>query len=226
MIVIIPDIHNRINCAETILNRHKDADQIIFTGDYFDSKGSASDDTQNTIDWLLDSIKHKNRVHLLGNHDIHYFLDNPAYICSGYNELRKMLIQASGLPQMLNKFKLFTHFKDNKHTYLISHAGVDKSFMSKNNPLENLEETCNKALYQGGTHNILCAGMFRGGHLPVGGITWHDCEESEPDDRFFHIFGHTKNYTVRYGKNWICLDTGSRHYAIYDKGEITIKTVL
>lgn len=226
MIVIIPDIHNRINCVETILNRHKDADQIIFTGDYFDSKGSTINDTINTINWLLDSLTHGNRVHLLGNHDIHYFLDNPKYICSGYDLLRKMEIQASGLTGMLNKFRLFTHFADDRHTYLVSHAGVDASFMTKDKPLENLEETCNKALYAGGIHNILMAGFSRKGNLPVGGITWRDCEESEPDDRFFHIFGHTKDDHVRFGRNWICLDTGSRHYAIYDKGVLSVRNTL
>jgi len=82
-IMIIPDIHTKFGIAETIIER-ENPDNVVFLGDYFDSFDDSLEVTEQTALWLKDSLEKKNRIHLLGNHDLSYLYPD-THPCSGYS---------------------------------------------------------------------------------------------------------------------------------------------
>jgi len=70
-LLVIPDIHNRVEWAETLLAAHPGWD-CVFLGDYFDSFGDGPAQAEQTAKWLRWSIEQPGRTHLMGNHDLPY----------------------------------------------------------------------------------------------------------------------------------------------------------
>ena len=75
-LVIIPDLHNKCDLAEKIIRR-ENPDKVVFLRDYFDDFYDTVEDADNTSKWLLGSLRHQDRVHLIGNHDLSYMTENP-----------------------------------------------------------------------------------------------------------------------------------------------------
>lgn len=85
-IIAIGDTHGR-TIWQQIVEKEKDADKIVFIGDYFDSHDNISGDIQiqnfeNLLQFKRDNPKQV--ILLFGNHDYHYIVDE-AY--SGYNRI-------------------------------------------------------------------------------------------------------------------------------------------
>ena len=78
--MIIPDVHLRYFRAEVFI-REENPDKIVFLGDYFDNFWETIEDIEKTASWLSRSLKRKNRIHLLGNHDLPYMspINGPGY---------------------------------------------------------------------------------------------------------------------------------------------------
>lgn len=229
--MILSDIHNKHDIAEEIISR-ENPDKIIFLGDYFDDFDDTTNDAENTSQWLAKSLQQKNRIHLIGNHDLNYMTYNPKFKCTGYDILKHETINNNKIPW--NKLKLYHQIDD----WLFTHAGLSNTFyiqqktksdslqtilIRSKNDLDNLD---NLNYY----HHFLQIGMIRGGTNFVGGIVWCDYSEFVDIPGLRQMFGHTRGDTVRHKKSidseHYCIDTSLRHYAIYHNGTMTIKSNL
>jgi metallophosphoesterase superfamily enzyme len=91
-ILILPDIHNRWELAEKTINEIKPS-KTIFLGDYFDDFNDTPQDISETAEWFKHSVHQENRIHLVGNHDTHYwFTTNKFLRCSGYEQYKSITI--------------------------------------------------------------------------------------------------------------------------------------
>ena len=250
--LIIPDIHFRIEIVNKILNKEKDADLVIFLGDYFDNFKEIEKETIDTITFLKENLTNPRFVFLLGNHDISYFYSPNRFCqCSGYTEFKNSLIRDILKPQdpkVLSSFHFFAYFKDVlKNKWLLSHAGYSPFWgnISSNklvNFLQEEEKEAKKELSKNNNHWFIEAGYSRGGGAVVGGLTWLDWDwEFKEIPRLNQIVGHTPHNTPQYkiikgtphktkqnvflGSSYnLNLDTHSRHYAVfYDGKDLEIK---
>ena len=143
--LILADIHNEWNKAEKII-AHESPDKIVFLGDYFDDFGDDNAIAAKTAEWLLASLKQKNRIHIMGNHDTNYAFPHRSYKCSGYHISKDYAINDVLKESDWRKLPLYTWVG----SWLCSHAGVHPHFYikySNGEPFKDwLETTCNEAL--------------------------------------------------------------------------------
>ena len=137
-ILIIPDIHNHFNQAETIIKKEKDSDLIIFLGDYFDDFNDTEHDIHEAAKWLHYSINQKNRIHLWGNHDS-YGYNNKLLICSGFQSWKYYVIKSYVTKEDWQKAHYFIILPGN---WLLTHAGLHPSW------LPNLEVKTNEEIFE------------------------------------------------------------------------------
>jgi len=215
VLLIIPDIHNKIDRAETII-KNAGADKVIFLGDYFDDFGDSHIDARKTAKWLKESLNKENRIHLWGNHDVCYaFPNNPYTRCTGFTESKNKAVQEELTEKEWSKLKFF-HFEQG---FLFTHAGLHSSYFPENN--EDIDVFLNKEsdyafrlLKKNKSHYFFRAGYSRGGQIPFGGIIWCDfLREFIPNDNAKQIFGHTPQRIPTLKGNSLCIDTHLMHYA-------------
>src|SRR3989304_634903 len=119
--LIIPDIHDKFTIAEAVINLEQ-PDSTVFLGDYFDSYFDILEEalyrTDQTASWLENSLKQKNRIHLIGNHDMNYITDKPELQRGGYAKFRHDVIKRHNIDW--KKLKLY-YWLDEK--WLCTHAG-------------------------------------------------------------------------------------------------------
>jgi hypothetical protein len=141
-IIAVGDVHGRQLWKE-IVKKEKEANKIVFIGDYFDTHYDISVDQQISNFKEIIEFKKNNMdqvILLLGNHDVHY-LNDVTEQWSGYRAFRAQEINDvlqpafnDGLLQIC-----YTHDK-----YVFTHAGVTKTWCLKNNIRTNhLEEDIN-----------------------------------------------------------------------------------
>ncbi|HSK14055.1 MAG TPA: metallophosphoesterase [Phnomibacter sp.] len=140
--IILGDIHGR-KLWESIVSGHPD-DDIIFIGDYFDSKENISAWEQIfNFKKILDlKTSDPNRITLLlGNHDFHYLpFANEAY--GGYQERWADDIQEALRPALENQIMKIAKTVGN---YLVSHAGFTRTWclsrgISEKDPVRQVNE--------------------------------------------------------------------------------------
>ncbi len=236
--LIISDLHLNWRMADKII-KHESPDKIVFLGDYFDDFYDTPHDNLTMANWLKNSLDQPNRVHIMGNHDIHYAIANKSYKCSGYHSEKDFLINSVIKLDDWKKMPLFVWI-DN---WLCSHAGVHLNLFKLNKGKEDfktwLENECYAALkiaFIGGPPEpILQAGYSRGGGSPVGGIIWCDQREFRSIPGVNQIFGHTPLEKPRwmnsgisnmdkYSQN-LCLDVShSQYYAIHNSDTNVVTT--
>ncbi len=236
-VLIIPDIHERFAVAESIIDLEK-PDLTIFLGDYFDSYFDVLEEalyrTDQTAAWLKNSLEQKNRIHLIGNHDMNYMTDNPQLQHGGYARFRHDIIKKYNIDW--KKLKLY-HWLNKK--WLCTHAGLSYDFYTMITEASTVSdimefseqdlENINDPYYKFKFFNV---GKTRGGTEKCGGILWCDYDkEFEPIPELNQIFGHTPLDEPDYMINpeidaeWICLDTHLKHYALYQDNKMKIKVV-
>ncbi len=217
--IIISDLHNRVSWIEEFLYSFPyPYDNVVFLGDYFDDYNDTPDDVLIASNWLKQSIKKPNRIHLIGTHDLWYrFPFNPFIQATGNTPYKENVINNILTPSDWDKLKLF-HYEQN---YLITHAGIHIDlitgyvFKNKNifstNDLDNLNnhnlnaqliidkivktatEQALKDVSIGYENSWLSAGFSRGGMQKIGGIIWLDWnDEFEPISNINQIVGHTE----------------------------------
>ena len=218
--LIIPDIHLRWQEAEDIIASVKH-DEVIFLGDYFDDFGDNPEMVESTCDWFVASVKKPNRIHLFGNHDVHYAFPYRTFKCSGYEQWKDFIIGDNVPRDIWDKVKWY-HVLDN--TWLLTHAGLHKSHVPTHlrgltakrdeffGELTKFLDVELKAGFRKAANNesswILNAGRSRGGLFNVGGITWCDYNaEFHPLTGLNQIFGHTPQ---RERARWCVLDEQSK----------------
>ncbi len=219
-VLVIPDIHTNFVWAESIIMKHN-PDNIIFLGDYFDKFYETLEDTHNTAYWLQESLKKKNRIHLIGNHDLNYMTENLSLKCGGYTKDKYNIVKQYDIEW--GKMQLYCWCKK----WLCTHAGLSMNFLKSNNlenkPLEDILQMATdslKTIDDCGDDNIfLQAGEMRGSiENEYGGIVWCDYNEFADLPNLKQIFGHTPAKEVRRKQNHICMDTQGKNYALYDVG--------
>lgn len=234
VILIIPDLHNQYAVAEHIIEKEK-PDQIIFLGDYFDSYYDSYEDASHTSAWLANSLRKTDRIHLIGNHDLSYMTDNPKLKCTGYTSQKHEVIKKYKINW--KKLQLY-HWIDDQ--WLCTHAGLSNLFYEEmtsastpSNVMEFSDQDLEKIDDVNYNHKFFQVGRARNGLAKVGGILWCDYnEEFQPIPDLKQIFGHTplpspSHLTFKsIGSENICLDTGLRNYAIYEKGKMIIRSVI
>lgn len=208
--LVIPDIHQHIRWADTILSNHvHEVDQVVFLGDYFDPKVEQAASVEETAVYLsnLESRLDVPATFLVGNHDLPYLFDlqqpggpsgslrNP-YSNGAYNPEWSFLLKRELSPQFLAKLKPFTVFNG----WILSHAGIHPSYFPEGQPisksdLSELHSELSQVLAKlpspkNGT--LANVGSARGGADPVGGITWLDWHAEFTDiPDWPQIVGHT-----------------------------------
>lgn len=130
--IYIGDIHGR-DVWKQIVEKHDDADNIVFIGDYFDSFDISPVEQLHNIGQIVEFKKDKDfpgktKVNLLiGNHDHHYWPGVGRSGTSGY--------------QAVHSFQFEQFFNINKHHFkmaalvgnvLCTHAGVSPIFLEDN----------------------------------------------------------------------------------------------
>lgn len=199
--IAIGDVHGK-DTWKQIIDWHKDADKIIFLGDYCDPYHYVSND--GLINNLLDIIQFKKDnidkvVLLIGNHDAHYIWE--IMPCSRYNPH----IRASLNKIFTDNLSLFTmaHQIDN---HLFTHAGVSSDWLKPNLTYlkdNGLKDDCSNI---GEIINILnqtdegrdivhLVGYLRGGDdQDIGGPTWADIDETRDSylPNIHQYVGHSK----------------------------------
>lgn len=230
-IVIIPDIHNKYDIAESIIDRER-PDRTIFLGDYFDSMDDDAEVADRTAGWLAGSLERSDRTHLIGNHDLHYMADNREYLCSGYSAEKKTAIDRHNIDWTRLRMYCWIH-----EDWLCTHAGLSNRLFvqqrrtaSETVPefLRRLEEDLVMVDYEDEPHPFFQVGLLRGGTDGVGGIFWCDYDEFVDILGTKQIFGHTRGHSVRHraadGAEHYCIDTVLRNYAIYEDQQMFIKS--
>lgn len=215
--IIIPDIHNNVLIANTILDRYPN-DPVVFLGDYFDDFHDTKWMAQEVAAWVKPQLNDQRKTWLFGNHDLPYaYPQVNGLMCSGFS-----WDKCGAINQVLdeNDWKMFkfSHFVEG---WVLTHAGISSKLTLPE------DEEITRSLRRGDLHPILNAGKGRGGWARCGGITWCDFNrEFKPNPLYpKQIFGHTQGHEPRsVGDNW-CIDTKLRHYGIIEDGEFRIENV-
>lgn len=137
--IIMGDTHGR-DSWRVVIRDNPDADEVVFLGDYFDSRdrhssGGLEVDNFNNIIGLVEREPHKRFVFLLGNHDYHYLSDaNEKY--SGFQRGYQYAISNALYKQMSRLQMAYS-----SQGFLFTHAGVTKMWCKQNMiPYSNAED--------------------------------------------------------------------------------------
>ena len=242
--VVIPDIHNKWPRAEEII-ADESPDRIIFLGDYFDDFEDTTEDAEATAAWLAKSLADRSRVHLAGNHDVHYMSDLPELRCSGHSAAKRAAIAGRGVDwSRLEPCCWLGQAGDGAESaWLCTHAGLSAPFLESVRPgpataasaavaLGAARADLDRARDPDHPHPFLQAGSARGGLAETGGIVWCDYRlEFRDVPGLRQIFGHTPAGTVRHGLaagggggEHYCIDTALGHYIAYKDGAVTVRS--
>ena len=235
--VIIPDIHNKFSKAEDIICK-ENPDKVVFLGDYFDDFRDDVYAAKKTAEWLVWSLGHQNRTHLIGNHDLQYMSNDQRCRCTGY---------ASDKHDAIKKYKIdwsklcLYLWVGGNNVWLCTHAGLSNTFfvyMCRDSGMCKIQDVLeqskkdfvhidNKQVHK----PFFQVGEARGGLKgEVGGVIWCDYNYEFVDiPSIKQIFGHTRDSTVRHnitkeGAEHYCIDTVLRNYAVYQDDKLIIKT--
>ena len=238
MLLIIPDIHDKVDVFNQILVKYNHIPQKISLGDWFDSfEYTAANYVEDTAKACADFIADPNHKMVWGNHDIQYAFPKCLPLgCSGWASWKQEPIDKWMKPNW-SKVKLHQWLEFPNKNWLLSHAGFHPSFA---NPFigmtkEWVEKLTDEALaavrYENRITPILEVGSRRGGSArAIGGCTWLDWRDFKPVEGLNQVVGHT----IYGGKRVLlltapnsenhCIDTQLRHVAILDdEGSLTIE---
>ena len=209
-IIALGDTHGRALWKE-IVAKEKDADKIVFIGDYFDTHYDITVDQQ--IENFKEILEFKKNnmdqvVLLLGNHDYHY-LKGVYESYSGYQAFRALDINEvlqpaidSGLIKVC-----FVHEK-----YVFTHAGVTKTWALVNKiKINNLEEDINRLLIEDITSFKFTMGYnySQTGNDVTQSPIWVRIPSLFEDhlDDVKYVIGHTTQETITITNGIIAIDT-------------------
>lgn len=235
--LILPDIHHDWEVAEEIIANVKH-DEVLFLGDYFDDFDDTPEMVKATCKWLCGSVSKSNRIHLFGNHDVHYAFSYRNMKCAGYTQWKDFIIQDLVSRDVWNKLEWY-YILDN--TWFVSHAGlhelnlpeeIRKLHEDRPQFLKAIGEYLNESIYTAlrcAANNqpfwIFNAGRARGGGQRVGGIVWCDYErEFHPIKGLNQILGHTPQ-SLGFPK-WCLMNDGKITFPSFDSHIPSQETIL
>lgn len=207
--LVIPDIHMRIADADAALaalaGRY---DDVVLLGDYFDRPPSlrgvpvSRAEADAVVDWLRRSLERPNLVHLVGNHDLYYFVPRPEAWCSGTTPEMRAAIEQGIEPDCLQQFRAAVVVGP----WLVSHAGFAQKHV-RGRSARTLAAMANSALVAAPDTStafspLLGCGIMRGGSLDRSGVTWCDWDyELWPSVGIHQVVGHTYAQGLVRGKS-------------------------
>lgn len=217
-ILVISDLHNRIYFVEELIDFVK-PDFTVFLGDYFDSKKNDSLElTEKTSLWLKQSIKNKNRWHLIGNHDAHYFFPKNSEIrIKGFSKEKLKLIHSIlTVDEIDNCFNL-VYFAG---AWTLSHAGFHPDLFDDIPDQRQIAKLCDDALPQLKLGKVPKIVNYWNPH--VQGCLLLHWSNFEIIYGIKQMVGHSFHNDVSYQFDNVDLDTGNKHYAIIENDEVSI----
>ncbi len=223
--VVIGDIHHRTSAVDRILSKFRGKyDQVVFLGDYFDCFGDTPDLMRSTLEWLSESVGFRNRVHLLGNHDLSYFFPrHPQAWCPGWSDAKQAVLEGYRGALPLERFSLGVQCGP----WLVSHAGMHPGLVPAGcdaAAIEALLAGAKRDLTAGRSSPLFEAGRARGGDADFGGIAWLDfAREFQPIPGIHQLVGHTPAQGVARGVH-LAADGSSVRSEHYDIG-VTIGSI-
>ena len=133
--IIIADVHGRDQWKK-IVAQEKDADTVIFLGDYFDSFDVSAVEQMHNFKEIVEfketsftnagtEDQHKTRViMLIGNHDYHYFPEINDSSTSGYQTRMAMVIK-----QLVGENRQHLEVAHRMDEFVFSHAGISSQWL-------------------------------------------------------------------------------------------------
>ena len=133
--IIIGDVHGRDQWKQ-IVAQEKDADMVIFLGDYFDSFDISAVEQMHNFKEIVEfketsftnagtDDQHKTRViMLIGNHDYHYFPEINDSSTSGYQTRMAMVIK-----QLIAEKREHLQVAHRIGEFVFSHAGISSEWL-------------------------------------------------------------------------------------------------
>jgi hypothetical protein len=205
VILVISDIHNRIDAADKIIaSAGVDADRIVLLGDYFDSLGDGPGDMARTGSWLRSITKDPRVVALIGNHDMSYI--HPDARCSGWSRSKQVLFDVSVRPWISSALK--PCWKEGG--VLFTHAGLSAGVN-----LEEQAEAVELVMDGGPLGPCLDAHVRDGGSCNPAGILWNRPQYNKLNTGDYRqVFGHTRLAEPAEIRGSVALDTDNRHFAV------------
>ena len=233
--LILPDVHDKIRRANQIFEREPH-DHLLLMGDFFDDFRTGVTDAADTARQVKRWLNVPNTTCLLGNHDMSYGWgrQNRRLICPGYDAAKWIIIHGTLTNWDWQKFKLHAWLEGDERPWLVSHAGLHRCLLEGKESgqyREFINKLCADAwncLNRGEHHFLLGRGFSRSGDQKIGGINWMDWDELFPVPGLNQLVGHTPRQSVRHkdtttSRN-ICLDTNLHHYAVFEDGQMEIKS--
>lgn len=125
--VVIGDVHGR-SLWKLIVNQERDADRIIFIGDYFDSFDISGVEQIHNFKEIIEYKEKSDKevVLLIGNHDYHYF---PEIGYTGTSGFQKGV--APSITQVVDENRQHLQMAYSFDEFLFTHAGVSPEFMDQ-----------------------------------------------------------------------------------------------
>ena len=133
--IIIGDVHGRDQWKQ-IVAQEKDADTVIFLGDYFDSFDVSAVEQMHNFKEIVEfketsftnagtEDQHKTRfIMLIGNHDYHYFPEINDSSTSGYQTRMAMVIK-----QLIAEKREHLQVAHRIGEFVFSHAGISSEWL-------------------------------------------------------------------------------------------------
>jgi hypothetical protein len=237
--LIVGDIHQKIDLVEKHIAGW--TDKIIFIGDYFDDFGDTPEKARDMAFWLKDSLKHENRIHLMGNHDYYYRVPvGESGVCTGFTSKKHEAINSILDFSDWNLIKYFHHEEHEDLKYWFSHAGVSTHWfrhpilgVSTEVVLKKVQEAeeaiKSKNYYSNQAKPINAVDWYRGGDSPRGGLIWNDWKTAELFKGVVQVLGHTTvskiKIKTRQESKTINIDTNLKQTLIIDNGNLIIKNL-
>ena len=204
--LVIGDVHDQTYIVDAIVNQYgSNYEEIIITGDYFDSFGNGAVFAKRTALWLKEKLNDDKFKLIWGNHDLGYrFPRNHQISCSGYSRNKSDEINSILKNEDWGKLLFFYETQG----FFISHAGLGQHMAHS---IDGFSRRYLKAVLYEDYYNALPSGVYsqmfgvghaRGGPQDRGGITWQDWnQEFSPIDGLSQIVGHTHSDRIQY-KNY------------------------
>ena len=189
-VLVIPDIHGKIELLEKILDKHGNVERVIQIGDLANCVLADKDGDVKCIE-----LAKKFGIEcLIGNHEHPYF---GGVRFSGFYpvpEVKEAVLSVD--------WKVATTVGDT----LLTHAGVHLFMESRFDSAKDAADKLN-ALWKENPRDPVFNGISdaRRGYDAYGGVLWRDFSEFVTQ-KFPQVFGHTKKDSVRMIGKAICID--------------------
>lgn len=229
-IIVLGDTHGR-TIWKQIVEKEQDADIIVFIGDYFDTKEQI--DNIQQLSNFKEIIEYKRQnfdkvVLLTGNHDFHY-LPTSTQKYSGYQYWSKTDF-GEVLSQAIKDENIQMCFK--YENYLMTHAGITKTWATKNNiDLNNIDNSINELFKYQPNQFEFTIGRNRDQYgdditqTPIWVRPWALGKDGL--DNYIQVVGHTEQDSIQITPNIILIDTlgTSKEYLEINNKQTIIKTI-